>query len=370
MRLPRSIGSQARKVQGSKPGVHAALIVKATRLCNLRCSYCNDWRAGHNQIMTFPVMAAMTGKVLQDPLHDSVEFIWHGGEPTLLNRIFFEKAIHTQARFQRAGQTIFNSVQTNATRLDQEWARFFRSNRFSVSISLDGPAFLHDRQRRHVSGRGSYADVRAGIEVLRHNDIPFSVLMVVDRDTLALGPDFVFDFFVDQGIKSYGLLAAKPSNVPAARAGRAAEHYVTPREMQIFLCGLFDRWVAHGDPAIRIREFSALLRHLAGMDASTCVLAGHCLGSYFLVEPDGETAHCDHFIGDPAYSLGNVLSHSFADFRSGSAMLALATAAVGRSTPCARVPTSRSAMAGVHTSAMSPRVTIRAIPATAAVSRG
>ena len=25
------------------------LIVKGTRLCNLRCSYCNDWRAGPNQ---------------------------------------------------------------------------------------------------------------------------------------------------------------------------------------------------------------------------------------------------------------------------------------------------------------------------------
>src|SRR5262245_50285571 len=144
MRQPRSSEPPGRKVQGSKRGVHVALFVKATRLCNLRCSYCNDWRVGHNQIMTFPVMAAMTGKVLQDPLHDSVEFIWHGGEPTLLNRIFYEKAIHAQARLRRPGQVIFNSLQTNATRLDEEWARFFRSNRFSVSISLDGPAFLHD----------------------------------------------------------------------------------------------------------------------------------------------------------------------------------------------------------------------------------
>ncbi len=73
--------------------MHVALIVKATRLCNLRCTYCNDWREGHNQIMTFPVVATMIGKVLQDPLHDSVEFIWHGGEPTLLGRGFFEKVI-------------------------------------------------------------------------------------------------------------------------------------------------------------------------------------------------------------------------------------------------------------------------------------
>ena len=297
--------------------MHVALIIKATRLCNLRCSYCHDWRAGHNHIITFPVMAAMNGKVLQDALHDSVEFIWHGGEPTLLGRAFFEKAIHSQARLRRPGQKITNLLQTNATRLDEEWARFLRDNRFAVSISIDGPEFVHDRQRRHVSGRGSDTDVRAGIEVLRRNEIPFGVLMVVDRDTLALGPDFVFDFFLDQGIKSYGVLPAKPQNAPTARPGSGAEHYVTPREMEAFLCRLFDRWVAHGDATIRIRELSALLRRLSGKEGSTCVLAGHCFGSYFLIEPDGETAHCDLFVGDPAYSFGNVMSHGFADFRSG-----------------------------------------------------
>lgn len=303
--------------------MHVALIAKATRICNLRCTYCNDWRVGHNQVMTFPVMAAMTGKVLTDPLHDSVEFIWHGGEPTLLGRPFFEKAIHAQARLQRKGQIITNSLQTNATRLDKEWARFLRDTRFSVSISLDGPAFLHNRQRRHVSGRESYADVLSGIDVLRRHEIPFGALIVVDHETLALGPDFVFDFFLDRGIKSYGLLAAKPKNMPTARTGSSVDHYITPQKMGAFLCRLFERWLAHGDTSIHIREFSSLLRRLSGKEASTCVLAGHCFGSYFLIEPDGETAHCDLFLGDPIYSFGNVLSHSFSDFRSGRAMQTL-----------------------------------------------
>jgi uncharacterized protein len=273
--------------------------------------------------MSFPVMAAMTGKVLQDLSHDSVEFIWHGGEPTLLGRTFFEKAIHVQARLRRPGQRIVNSLQTNATRLDREWARFLCDSGFSVSISVDGPAVVHDRQRRYLSGRGSYADVLAGIEVLRSHDIPFGALMVIDHEMLALGPDFVFDFFLDRGIKSYGLLAAKPENVPTAGSGSWAEHYVTPRQMGAFLCRLFDRWVAHGDAGIQIREFTSLLKRLEGREPSTCVLAGNCLGSYFLVEPDGEIAHCDLFIGDQAYSFGNILSHSFADFRSGSAMRSL-----------------------------------------------
>ncbi len=93
--------------------------------------------------------------------------------------------------------------------------------------------------------------------------------------------------------------------------------------METFLCRFFERWVAHGDATIQVREFGSLLRRLSGREASTCVLAGHCFGSYFLVEPDGETAHCDLFIGDPMYSFGNVVSHSFADFRLGPAMRTL-----------------------------------------------
>lgn len=304
-------------------GAYVALIVKATRLCNLRCDYCNDWRTGHNQIMTFPVLAAMTERALADPLHRTVEFIWHGGEPTLLGRGFFERAIYTQARLRRPGQSIVNSLQTNATQIDDDWARFLKANRFSVSVSLDGPALVHDRQRRDVSGRGSYDNVRRGLDNLRRHGIPISVLMVVDRQTLGLGPDFVFDFCLEQGIESFGLLAAKPRNAPAARPGDRARHYVTPGEMGVFLSRLFDRWLEHGDPRIRIREFGSLLRRLTGRPSTTCVLAGNCFGSYFLVEPDGEIAHCDLFYGDPDYTFGSVITDSFETLRSGTVMQAL-----------------------------------------------
>ena len=64
--------------------MHAALIIKATRLCNLRCTYCTDWRDGPDQTMAFEVLASLVSAALKDPDHDSVEFIWHGGESTLL----------------------------------------------------------------------------------------------------------------------------------------------------------------------------------------------------------------------------------------------------------------------------------------------
>ena len=42
---------------------HVTLIVKATRLCNLRCSYCHDWRAS-GEMMSFEVLAKKTASAL------------------------------------------------------------------------------------------------------------------------------------------------------------------------------------------------------------------------------------------------------------------------------------------------------------------
>src|SRR5581483_2761405 len=100
---------------------HVGLIVKATRLCNLRCSYCHDWRSGPDQTMSFPVLARMTAAALRDPEHQLIDFVWHGGETTLLPAGFYEKAMAVQARFRRPGQGIVNIIQTNGTLLTPKW---------------------------------------------------------------------------------------------------------------------------------------------------------------------------------------------------------------------------------------------------------
>jgi len=304
-------------------GRYLGLIVKATRLCNLRCTYCHDWRSGPNQTMPFEVLTQLTAKALRDPEHDSVEFIWHGGEPTVLPRAFYERAVYLQSRFRRSGQLIRNSLQSNGTRIDGDWARFLRDYQFQVSVSLDGPPAIHDRYRRYASGKPSFDDVRRSLETLRENGIDISILMVIDRGALELGPDAIFDFFVTEGITSYGLLAAKPTNIPDAAPATPVPHYVTAGEMSRFLSAYYDRWIAHGDPDIHVREFDGLLHRLAGRRAHVCTLAGNCLGRYYLVEPDGDVAHCDLFVDDPAYTVGNVLTDSFGAFRSGATMASL-----------------------------------------------
>jgi uncharacterized protein len=301
----------------------ATLIVKATRLCNLRCIYCNDWRTGRDQKMTFRVLAAMTARALEDADHDQVTFIWHGGESTIVGPSFYRKALYLQARLKRTGQVVRNQIQTNATRLTPEWLRFLKESEFGVGISIDGPPEVHDHYRRYASGRGSFGDVVLGMERLRDWEIPFTVLMVVDAEALRIGAKRIFDFFLEHDVRSFGFNAVCPPNQPHAPPGTPADHYVEPGRMTAFLADIYDAWRAHGDRSIRVRELAGIRARLGVGNGRPCTLQGGCLGSYFIVEPSGAVAHCDLFLGDARYALGNVLEDDFQSMRSGARMAAL-----------------------------------------------
>src|SRR5690242_17404142 len=206
------------------------LIVKATRLCNLRCAYCNDWRSGPGNTMPFTVLAHLTSAALQDPRHQHVSFIWHGGEPTVLPIDWYRRAFAIQDFFTRPGQQVRNVIQTNGTRLTPEWAEFLREHDVSVGVSIDGPSWLHDCRRVHVGGAGSFDEVVEGLAVLRRAGVRTSVLMVVDEEVLEVGPERIYDFLVEQGITSFGFNAVVPANAPAAPRGTPAKPYVRPAQ--------------------------------------------------------------------------------------------------------------------------------------------
>ncbi len=298
-----------------------ALIMKATRQCALRCAYCNDWRVSREQVMSFPVMAHTTASALAE--HERVDFIWHGGEPTLLPISFYEKAFLVQARLRRPGQKIINHIQTSATRLTPAWACFFRTNNVQVGISIDGPPHLHNSHRSYRSGKGSYEQVIQGLSLLKEHEVQFSGLVVVDEGTLEFGAQRLFDFLVGEGIRHFGVLAAKPPNEPAVEAGTRAAHYIEPARMSAFLMDLYDAWLSRGDQNVKIREIEGLKARIKGGSARSCTLSGECWGRYYMIEPDGRVVGCDVFSGDPRYTLGNIMRTSFMEIANSTGLFQL-----------------------------------------------
>jgi len=168
-------------------GIH--LLAKPTGpACNLNCEYCFYlekqalFGAGENYRMSDEVLAAYITKYITSQPTPVVEFVWQGGEPTLLGLAFFNKVIRLQKPF--AGRkTITNSLQTNGTLLTDEWCKFLKDNNFLVGISLDGPETIHDRYRRPRDSAGSFADVMRGLKLLQKHGVNYNVMACVARDT-------------------------------------------------------------------------------------------------------------------------------------------------------------------------------------------
>lgn len=283
------------------------VIMKSTRLCNLRCTYCHSWRAGPNQTMTFPVLAHATRDALRDPAVRVVDFVWHGGEATLVPRSFYRKAVWLQERFRRPGQTVLNTVQTNGTRLTDEWLEFVREHDFSVGVSLDGPPEIHDARRVDVRGRPTSASVRQGLERLQAAGITRSgTLMVVDEEIRAVGAERVLDYLLEIGVRGVALLNVLPENTPPDAPPRG--DYLPFPSFVGFLRELFHAWWPTHRDRIVVRELADLAGQLTGAAPQICVFAGECFGAYLTVEPTGEVSACDKYIDDGTYHFGNVLS--------------------------------------------------------------
>lgn len=286
------------------------MIMKATRLCNLRCTYCNQWRDGPNQVMNFPVLARAIRDVLRAPGVQRVEFVWHGGEATLLPTAYYRKALWLQQQFRRAGQVVENVMQTNATRVSDEWLDFWTRYEFSVGVSLDGPPEIHDQRRLDKAGRPTAGRVRAGLERLQEAGIPHGVLLVVDEQIVEIGPRRLLDYLREISVTQVDLLNVLPRNTP--RGTSLAGMYLSWPGYIDYLREMFRLWWSDYADQLSIRELAGLLQQLTGGPAFSCVFAGDCFGGFLTIDPSGDVSACDKYVDDAEYVFGNLLATNLA----------------------------------------------------------
>src|SRR5512147_2142361 len=173
--------------------------------CNLNCEYCFYlekqalFAADEKYRMSDKVLSAFITNYITSQPAPVVEFVWQGGEPTLLGIDFFKRVIELQKPFVGT-KTITNSLQTNGTLLTPEWCRFLKKHNFMVGVSLDGPKEIHDRYRRNRKGTGTFDQVMRGLKLLQDHKVEYNVLACVARET-AKKPLEVYRFLRGEGVE-------------------------------------------------------------------------------------------------------------------------------------------------------------------------
>jgi uncharacterized protein len=295
-----------------------SLITKVTRICNLRCVYCHEW-ADTKSVMEFETVANLIAKSLQCSGIQFVRFIWHGGEPLVRGRDFYKKAMFIQERARGSGQVIANCIQTNGTLLDESWADFILENGIEIGLSVDGPEKLHNLQRPTVGGQATWHKTVNAVRLLQQRHISFGALVVVTDDTLQMGAEALFSFILETGIKSFAMLHLRPESLPDGKYDPMRDYLALDR-FNRFQMEIFDLWFKHDNPDIHIREFDSILSMLLGGEAAICTLAGECVGKHFGVNVNGDVYHCDRYVSDNDYLLGNIVRDNWPAILTGDAI--------------------------------------------------
>lgn len=231
-------------------------------------------------------------------------FAWQGGEPALMGVDFYRKVVEYQQRYGRPGAVVSNSLQTNTTLIDDEFAALLGEYRFLVGVSIDGPEEIHDHYRKHADGRGSHAEVLRGIECLERKNVEFNTLCLVTPANVGRAKE-VYRYFRERGIFYHQYIPC----IEFDDEGAPLPFTITGADYGDFLCELFDEWVKEDTRKVSVRLFDSIVQMLFDGTVTSCHMGGDCR-QYLVVEYSGDIYPCDFFVQGER-KLGNLLSDSW-----------------------------------------------------------
>ncbi len=138
--------------------------------CNLSCTYCykEDLATpAHGRKMAYDTAIKSIEMLLEEsPDQPRYNVVFFGGEPLTRMDLIREVVAYCEPRFERHGALVDFTLTTNATLLDEALVDWLNAHRFGLTVSMDGPKALHDRNRLTVGGHGTYDVVRRKVEML------------------------------------------------------------------------------------------------------------------------------------------------------------------------------------------------------------
>jgi len=180
------------------PALH---IVVVTLRCDHSCPYCQVSRQTPDATrfdMAPGTADLVVDRILESPGNDlKVEF--QGGESLLGFERIRQITLAVSRRAKEVNKKVEFVVASTLNGLSDEQLGFFQENRFNLSTSLDGPAWLHNRNRPRP-GKNSYERTIEGIyrarKTLGHDSV--SALVTLTRESLE-HPEAIIDTYVKLG---------------------------------------------------------------------------------------------------------------------------------------------------------------------------
>lgn len=282
-----------------------ALSLAIAQKCNLGCTYCYAQEGQFGSVpKNMPLETALASVDLlltETSPSERINLAFLGGEPLINRSVLRGTAEYARQRAAERGQKVGFSITTNGTLLTPEDAAFFEAFGFAVTVSLDGPAAVHDRQRPFKGGRGSFDRIlqRLGPLLQRQSSMQVTARVTVTPANLDL-PETLAELLA-LGFYSVGFSPMLASPTGSGEMDPAALEAMLDA---MTACGReFERRVLAGETYAFANLMTALAEIHRGTHRPYPCGAG---GAYLGVSADGELAACHRFVGDPQAQMGTL----------------------------------------------------------------
>ena len=307
-----------------KPLAFNVMLKPIGPVCNLNCTYCyylekkNIYPKQKQFILPDNVLELFIKQYIEIQEVPLINFVWQGGEPSMLGIDYFKKAFEIQKKYA-GNKQIDNFFQTNGTLLNDDWCKFFKENNVLVGISIDGPEDLHNKYRKNKNNQPTFNKVLQGISLLKKHHVEFNTLTTVNNINVEF-PLKVYHFLKGIGSQYMQFLPVvereignNQTELRLTKPEYNKEAKLTPwsvngRKYGEFLISIFDEWVCNDVGKYYVQLFDVTLANWFGVNPGLCVYNETC-GDSLAMEHNGDVYSCDHFVY-PDELLGNVLENS------------------------------------------------------------
>ncbi|GAA0783993.1 quinohemoprotein amine dehydrogenase maturation protein [Marinobacterium sediminicola] len=274
--------------------------------CNLSCTYCYKedlTTPSKGEKMAYDTAIKSVEMLLKEsPGQPAYNVVFFGGEPLSNMPLIREVVAYCEKRFADLEATVDFTMTTNATLLTEELVDWFNAHRFGLTISMDGPKAMHDKNRITVGGQGTYDVVKRKVDMLlkRYTARPVGCRVTLTRGITDV--ETIFDHL-------YNELGFFEVGFGPVTSGDIAEFNLTGEELVEVFAGMKRLGKRYLEAALRNANFGYGNMHQLITDMyegnKKLVPCGAGIG-LLAVDKDGGLNLCHRFTGSDLPTFGDV----------------------------------------------------------------
>lgn len=163
----RDLEEERRRLNALRRKSQDYLYLNVSHACNMGCRYCfakGGAYGGKQRLMSPPVALEAINWLLRTGTGGRLVVNFFGGEPLLNLSALREVLVHARKQSSHHGKSFRALISTNGTHDLRTLGDVLFSVDHRITISIDGPASIHDRNRPLRDGSPSYSMIGRNVE--------------------------------------------------------------------------------------------------------------------------------------------------------------------------------------------------------------